>query len=71
MELLAHTNPARHAEILQASRSERRNPPVPIPASWFDEDYFDHGIKSNWSNGYLWEHLRGVFEKTSSVAALP
>jgi 2-polyprenyl-3-methyl-5-hydroxy-6-metoxy-1,4-benzoquinol methylase len=41
-------------------------PPVPIPASWYDADYFEHGLTSNWKNGYQWDHFQGLFRDTAS-----
>ena len=36
-------------------------PPVPIPPEWYDEDYFENGLKSNWFKGYSWAEFAGVF----------
>jgi hypothetical protein len=36
-------------------------PPVPIPAAWYDEDYFEHGVTSNWAGGYSWASYGGLF----------
>lgn len=41
-------------------------PPVPVPASWYDADYFEHGITSNWKNGYHWDNFQGLFRDTAS-----
>jgi ADP-heptose:LPS heptosyltransferase/glycosyltransferase involved in cell wall biosynthesis len=41
-------------------------PLVPIPASWFDEDYFEHGRKSNWKRGYSWQEFSGLFRETAA-----
>ena len=41
-------------------------PPVPIPASWYDADYFEHGVTSNWKNGYQWAQFQGLFRDTAS-----
>jgi glycosyltransferase involved in cell wall biosynthesis len=40
-------------------------PPVPIPAEWFDADYFDGGRKSNWRGGYTWPGFVGLFRETA------
>ena len=66
LELLQQVNPARHAEIVSAEKSNQLRPPTPIPSSWFDVDYFDGGLKSNWKSGYFWEHFRRLFEDTAS-----
>jgi len=38
----------------------------PIPSSWYDENYFERGIKSNWQGGYSWTHFGGLFTETAS-----
>jgi ADP-heptose:LPS heptosyltransferase len=34
---------------------------VPIPGDWFDDGYFERGLKSNWNRGYTWPLFEGVF----------
>jgi glycosyltransferase involved in cell wall biosynthesis len=41
-------------------------PPVPIAGDWYDEDYFEHGLKSNWNGGYSWTGFAGVFRDTAA-----
>jgi glycosyltransferase involved in cell wall biosynthesis len=41
-------------------------PPVPIPGSWYDADYFEHGLKSNWHEGYEWRSFGGLFRDTAA-----
>jgi glycosyltransferase involved in cell wall biosynthesis len=41
-------------------------PPVPIPGEWYDEDYFENGLKSNWADGYGWDAFAGVFRGAAS-----
>lgn len=41
-------------------------PPVPVPSSWYDADYFENGVTSNWKNGYQWEQFKGLFRDTAS-----
>jgi ADP-heptose:LPS heptosyltransferase/glycosyltransferase involved in cell wall biosynthesis/2-polyprenyl-3-methyl-5-hydroxy-6-metoxy-1,4-benzoquinol methylase len=64
--LLERTNRTRWEQIRTADRAQRVQPPVPIPASWYDQDYFEMGIKSNWSQGYSWELFSGLFRGTAS-----
>jgi hypothetical protein len=69
MSLLERTNYKRWLQ-LRAAEAERSSSmlqpvPVPIPADWFDADYFDHGIKSNWQQGYHWKHFEGIFRDTA------
>lgn len=44
----------------------RRAPPQPIPGDWYDADYFERGVKSNWSNGYSWAMFQGLFRDTAA-----
>ncbi|HEY4990222.1 MAG TPA: hypothetical protein VII09_10465, partial [Opitutaceae bacterium] len=41
-------------------------PPIPIPGSWYDADYFEHGLKSNWHEGYEWRNFGGLFRDTAA-----
>ena len=41
-------------------------PPQPIRAIWYDADYFEHGVKSNWRDGYTWSAFNGLFRDTAS-----
>ena len=61
----AFTRPAPRRSVICAPR-HAPVPPVPIPASWYDADYFEHGVTSNWKNGYQWDQFRGLFRDTAS-----
>jgi glycosyltransferase involved in cell wall biosynthesis len=52
VRLLKRTQPKKWAYFDKVERSRRYKPQVPIPAEWFDEDYFEKGVKSNWEEGY-------------------
>ena len=41
-------------------------PGIPIPAAWYDADYFEHGVKSNWEGGYTWAGFAGLFRETAA-----
>jgi ADP-heptose:LPS heptosyltransferase/glycosyltransferase involved in cell wall biosynthesis/SAM-dependent methyltransferase len=41
-------------------------PTQPIPADWYDGDYFETGAKSNWDKGYNWPLFKGVFEDAAA-----
>jgi ADP-heptose:LPS heptosyltransferase len=45
----------------------RSLPPHPIPGDWYDADYFENGIKSNWSRGYRWKEFAGLFRDTAAL----
>jgi ADP-heptose:LPS heptosyltransferase/2-polyprenyl-3-methyl-5-hydroxy-6-metoxy-1,4-benzoquinol methylase len=64
-DLLQQSNPQKLAAI----RRDLRPKSLPIPGDWFDADYFEHGLKSNWEHGYSWSTFRGIFEDMSSYLA--
>jgi glycosyltransferase involved in cell wall biosynthesis len=66
LTLLERTNRIRWEQIRAADRARRLRPPVPIPAEWYDQDYFERGIKSNWTEGYNWTSFSGLFRETAS-----
>jgi ADP-heptose:LPS heptosyltransferase/2-polyprenyl-3-methyl-5-hydroxy-6-metoxy-1,4-benzoquinol methylase len=66
VELLDRTNRRPPKERSAAVRVAPLRPPVPIPGEWFDADYFENGIKSNWRNGYNWRAFEGLFSETAA-----
>jgi hypothetical protein len=66
LSLLEGVNPPRWRAIRLHARRDSLEPPRPIPAAWYDEDYFEHGLTSNWTSGYRWEQLGGVFRDTAA-----
>jgi len=44
-------------------------PSQPITDSWYDRDYFENGLKSNWSEGYGWPQFCGVFTDAAACLA--
>jgi glycosyltransferase involved in cell wall biosynthesis/SAM-dependent methyltransferase len=69
MELLAQTDPAKLHRLRGSERQHLRPKHLPIPGDWYDADYFEHGIKSNWSRGYQWPLFKGVFENAAAYLA--
>ncbi|WP_404559169.1 glycosyltransferase family 9 protein [Bradyrhizobium niftali] len=67
VELLARTDSPRAGAIRAQTAAEA--PPVPIPAAWYDADYFETGRKSNWKSGYRWPLFRGVFTEAAAFLA--
>jgi glycosyltransferase involved in cell wall biosynthesis/2-polyprenyl-3-methyl-5-hydroxy-6-metoxy-1,4-benzoquinol methylase len=65
LSLLQRTRPPRWREIRRRQQAQRLKPCVPIPDSWFDADYFETGLKSNWNDGYSWSAFGGLFRKTA------
>jgi hypothetical protein len=41
-------------------------PAIPIPSDWYDADYFEHGLKSNWHRGYAWSSFQGLFVEAAA-----
>lgn len=64
-QLLRRTNPDKWGRLHTRERQMRLRPPVPIPGSWYDADYFEHGLKSNWAGGYRWSDFSGLFRDTA------
>jgi hypothetical protein len=65
IELLHRTDNAKWERISRAQRETQLRPPIPIPGEWFDADYFDHGLKSNWTSGYHWRDFAQLFRETA------
>ena len=64
-DLLHRTDSAKWERLDRAQRTRHLRPPVPIPSEWFDADYFENGVKSNWKNGYQWRDFAGLFRETA------
>ena len=65
MQLLRRTNPAKWERLDRHERKNLMAPPIPIPGSWYDADYFEHGRKSNWREGYTWQGFAALFRETA------
>ena len=63
--LLKRTNPDRHRTIVGPMLA----PPggQAIPPTWYDEDYFETGVKSNWHDGYRWGQFAGLFTELAGT----
>jgi ADP-heptose:LPS heptosyltransferase len=62
LNLLRRSDPAKARRL---DRHSHAAPAVPIPGEWFDADYFEHGLKSNWAKGYHWRDFAGLFRQTA------
>lgn len=65
LQLLRRTNPAKWQRLEQRERHDLLAPASPIPASWYDADYFERGRKSNWGDGYTWPAFAALFRETA------
>jgi 2-polyprenyl-3-methyl-5-hydroxy-6-metoxy-1,4-benzoquinol methylase len=66
MELLERTDRRRYGEVRKRDHARISAPTAPIPAGWFDADYFETGLKNNWERGYHWPHFEGLFRRTAA-----
>lgn len=65
IRLLQHSQPAKWRRIERAERASRLAPAIPIPGDWYDQDYFENGLKSNWERGYSWRLFEALFRDTA------
>lgn len=68
-ELLARSNPRKVSAIRVSEVDSLRPPALPISGDWYDADYFERGLKSNWDRGYSWALFRGLFEDAAAYLA--
>jgi glycosyltransferase involved in cell wall biosynthesis len=66
VQLLRRTQPQKWTWLERVERANRLAPVIPIPAKWYDEDYFENGYKSNWNQGYSWQSFSGLFRETAT-----
>lgn len=69
LDLLRRTNPARYRQLRSVESAASLAPAAPVPGAWYDADYFEHGIKSNWDSGYGWPSFQKLFRETASFLA--
>ena len=65
---IAHVPAATPTRIVRPPRAHL-TPAQPIPHDWYDRDYFENGVKSNWTHGYGWPQFRGVFTDAAACLA--
>jgi 2-polyprenyl-3-methyl-5-hydroxy-6-metoxy-1,4-benzoquinol methylase len=65
LDLLRRTDNAKWERLEHTQRTVHLRPPLPIPGEWFDADYFENGVKSNWKSGYHWRDFAGLFRDTA------
>jgi ADP-heptose:LPS heptosyltransferase/2-polyprenyl-3-methyl-5-hydroxy-6-metoxy-1,4-benzoquinol methylase/glycosyltransferase involved in cell wall biosynthesis len=66
LQLLQHTQPQRWQHLERTEHTSHLKPALPIPGEWYDEEYFETGRKSNWTQGYTWSLFSGVFRETAA-----
>jgi glycosyltransferase involved in cell wall biosynthesis len=65
LQLLKRTRPDKWARVASAQQAQQFAPAVPIPPEWYDQDYFETGLKSNWDQGYTWRVFSELFNETA------
>ncbi len=69
LALLKQSNPKKLSAIRLQQIDRLRPAALPICGDWYDADYFEHGVKSNWERGYSWPLFKGVFESAAEYLA--
>jgi 2-polyprenyl-3-methyl-5-hydroxy-6-metoxy-1,4-benzoquinol methylase len=69
LSLIRMARPDRWKQVANGSLAKELAPPQPIPGEWYDSDYFETGLKSNWDGGYSWNSFAGLFEETARFLA--
>ncbi|HXI27572.1 MAG TPA: hypothetical protein VNG89_04100 [Vicinamibacterales bacterium] len=69
MELLRSRNGRRWRTIQLRDRAAGPEPTAPIAGDWYDADYFEYGLKSNWTGSYDWSSFAGLFRDTAAFVA--
>lgn len=66
LQLLRRTQPAKWQRLGRAQIAANAQSGGPIEPSWYDQDYFETGLKSNWEQGYSWTQFGGLFRDTAA-----
>lgn len=65
ISMLQRRDPQKWSRLARRERASELSPAIPIPPEWYDEDYFENGLKSNWSGGYTWPQFTSLFLGTA------
>ncbi len=65
LQLLRRTHPAKWQRIGRAQIANVQSS-APVEPEWYDQDYFETGLKSNWGQGYSWTQFGGLFRDTAA-----
>jgi len=66
MDLLRSRKGRRWRAIQLKERPDVVAPTTPIDGEWYDQDYFEYGLKSNWTGSYDWNNFSGLFRETAA-----
>lgn len=67
LDLLCQTQRSRGIYLKRLELADVERPDAPIPGAWYDSDYFEHGLKSNWREGYSWQLYGNLFRDTAKM----
>ncbi len=67
LDLLCKTHRSKGIYLKRLELAEIERPDAPIPGDWYDSDYFEHGLKSNWREGYSWQLYGNLFRDTANM----
>jgi glycosyltransferase involved in cell wall biosynthesis len=67
LDLLCKTQRSRGIYLKRLELADLERPDPPIPGSWYDSDYFEHGLKSNWREGYSWDLYGNLFRDAAKM----
>lgn len=66
LKLLEQTQPLKWQKLKRTEHVLELVPSKPIAGEWYDEDYFEKGLKSNWDHGYSWLLFQDLFRETAT-----
>jgi 2-polyprenyl-3-methyl-5-hydroxy-6-metoxy-1,4-benzoquinol methylase len=66
LKLLQRTQLHKWEPLEKSARVSRLCPVIPISGDWYDADYFENGLKSNWEWGYTWPLFASLFQETAA-----
>ncbi|HEY9285032.1 MAG TPA: class I SAM-dependent methyltransferase, partial [Pyrinomonadaceae bacterium] len=69
VSLLRQTQPAKFKRLAPRECALPCADGRPLAGDWYDADYFEHGVKSNWERGYSWQLFGGLFRRTAGMLA--
>src|SRR5262249_990111 len=65
-ELLQRTQPHKWQQIVKSGHKSRLTPPVPISGAWYNEDYFETGVKRKLHQGDSGDLFVGLFRESAA-----
>jgi ADP-heptose:LPS heptosyltransferase/2-polyprenyl-3-methyl-5-hydroxy-6-metoxy-1,4-benzoquinol methylase len=66
LALLRQSQPLKWKSLAGKECKRQMITDIPIPGAWYDADYFERGLKSNWERGYNWQLFADLFRRTAT-----